>query len=372
MKKLVLSLVVIAALLGVLEAVPFQTLGMLRTPDAYVLPHKAAEFALVGYYRDVLKESSNSAYFMAGVGLADRVELGLFLGDKVDSDFVYFLNAKVKILDETLRLPQITVGMDNIFSPVPSSTTHQNPGDDFYNHPDKAAYEAYSPYAVASKQAVLFGVPWMFNVGMGANRFTGQAGRARIFNGLFSSIEISPVRNLFLQGEFSGQDFNAGIKYAYNNWGVKLGMSAIEDLTKDNGYEDNLRIALGISYLMDKYAEAKRSYGRPNPWEYASAGFEDDQYTGMPVSPEGTVRPTLPEASKPVDQGGQNVAGVTGSNFEAPGLTSGSSASYSQVTPEINELLAELKMLRDQRQKAQKSLDELRLWIQQLKAQPKP
>lgn len=375
MKKLVLSLVVIAALFGILEAVPFQTLGMLRTPDAYVLPHKAAEFALVGYYRDVVLPvvaDDPSIYFMAGVGLVDRVELGIFLGDKVDDDFVYFLNAKVKVLDETLKLPQITVGMDNIFSPVPSSTTSQKPGDDFYNHPDKSAYEAYSPYAVASKQAVLVGVPWMFNLGIGANRFAGQASRARVFNGLFTSIEISPFRNFYIQGEYSGHDFNAGIKYAYNNWGVKLGMSAIEDLTKDNGYEDNLRIALGLTYLMDQFAEAKRSNGRPNPWEYASAGFEDDQYIGQPVATDGTVRPTLPSTGKPVESGGQTVAGVTDTGFEAPGLSSGSSASYSQVTPEINELLAELKQLRDQRQKAQKSLDELRLWIQQLKAEPKP
>ena len=46
MKKVILSVIVLATMFGFLEAAPFQTLGMLRTPDAYVLPHKAAEFML--------------------------------------------------------------------------------------------------------------------------------------------------------------------------------------------------------------------------------------------------------------------------------------------------------------------------------------
>ncbi|MDX9828470.1 MAG: hypothetical protein RBT73_12080, partial [Spirochaetia bacterium] len=98
MKKVILSVIVLAAMFGFLEAAPFQTLGMLRTPDAYVLPHKAAEFMLVGYYRDIAKPVASddpALYFMAGVGLMDRVELGMFVGDKVDDDMVYFLNLKV-------------------------------------------------------------------------------------------------------------------------------------------------------------------------------------------------------------------------------------------------------------------------------------
>jgi len=385
MKKVILSVIVIAAMFGLLEAAPFQTLGMLRTPDAYVLPHKAAEFVLVGYYRDVAMPVMNddpALYFMAGVGLMDRVELGMFVGDKVDDDMVYFLNLKVKILQETLKLPQVSVGLDNILSPVGETSVEDlNPGDDFYAHPDKADYEAYSPYAVASKQAVVFGMPWMFNLGFGAHRFTGQVARSRVMNGIFASAEMSPVNNLFLQGEFSGHDFNAGIKYAYKNWGFKVGAQAIEDLVKDNGYEENLRVAFGISYLMDSFAEAKRSNGRPSLWQYADAGYEDDYLvnTELPsgqgtvvVPPTGSGTVSTPTGSgtvsTPSTGGTEVVTGPTGTTLQTPGMSTGGSASYSQLSPEVRDLLEELRLLREERQKAQKSLDELRTWIQQQKS----
>jgi len=389
MKKVILSVIVLAAMFGFLEAAPFQTLGMLRTPDAYVLPHKAAEFMLVGYYRDIampVASDDPALYFMAGVGLMDRVELGMFVGDKVDDDMVYFLNLKVKILQETLKLPQISVGMDNILSPVGETSVEDlNPGDDFYAHPDKADYEAFSPYAVASKQAVVFGIPWMFNLGLGAHRFTGQAARARILNGVFASAELSPVKNLYLQGEFSGHDFNAGVKYVYKNWGFRIGAEALEDLTKDNGYEDNLRVAFGISYLMDQFAEAKRSNRRPNLWQYAETSPVDYEVTTeLPtggavvvpptttspvVTPPVTTSPVKPPTTGTVTSGTEVVTGPSGTTLQTPGLTTGGSASYSQLSPEVRDLLEELRVLREERQKAQRSLDDLRAWIQQMKTQ---
>jgi len=299
---------------------------------------------------------------------------------------VYFLNLKVKILQETLKLPQISVGMDNILSPVGETSVEDlNPGDDFYAHPDKADYEAFSPYAVASKQAVVFGIPWMFNLGLGAHRFTGQAARARILNGVFASAELSPVKNLYLQGEFSGHDFNAGVKYVYKNWGFRIGAEALEDLTKDNGYEDNLRVAFGISYLMDQFAEAKRSNRRPNLWQYAETSPVDYEVTTeLPaggavvvpptttspvVTPPVTTSPVKPPTTGTVTSGTEVVTGPSGTTLQTPGLTTGGSASYSQLSPEVRDLLEELRVLREERQKAQRSLDDLRAWIQQMKTQ---
>ncbi|HPH61874.1 MAG TPA: hypothetical protein PLX72_09540, partial [Candidatus Syntrophosphaera sp.] len=120
MKKVILSVIVLAAVIGMIEAAPFQTMGLLRTPDAYVIPHKSAQLVLAGYYRNVERPSyvdpdknGLNFYGMLGVGLFDRVQLDFFGGD-----YVYFLNAKVKLLQETPKIPQIAVGMDNILSPV--------------------------------------------------------------------------------------------------------------------------------------------------------------------------------------------------------------------------------------------------------------
>jgi hypothetical protein len=374
MKKVILCAILLAAMFSSVQAAPFQTLGMLRTPDAYVLPHKAAEFLLVGYYRDIAapapqtqdaKDASKGVfpYGMIGVGILDRIELGLFAGDVTKADgMVYFLNAKVKIIEETLRIPQISVGMDNILSPMPKHGTQYNDTDDFTTHPDADCYEPYSPYLVASKQAVFIGIPWMFNLGIGSNRFVGQVSRSRMFTGIFTSAEMSPVNNLSLQSEWDGEDFNVGVKYSYKNFGFKLGAAAVEDLAKNTTYKDNLRIAFGLSYLFDKYAEAKR---RPDLGRYADSGLTEESEVveiGTNAESEIVVPPTETGAEVVV------VPPVgTGTQLQTPGLVTQGSSGYKELSPEVQDLLAELKALKEERQKAQQAMDDLRKWIQELK-----
>jgi hypothetical protein len=371
MKKVILSMIVLVAVFSIAQAAPFQTLGMLRTPDAYVLPHKAAEFLLVGYYRDVAKPTPPAdrksdyegfaPYGMIGVGILDRVELGVFAGDYTKTDgMVYFFNAKVKIIEETLRIPQIAIGMDNILSPVPKHKMQWlTSGDAFYSHPDRDAYEPYSPYLVGSKQAVFMGIPWMLNLGVGSNRFVGQAARSRFFNGVFTSLEMAPMKDLSLQFEYDGEDFNAGVKYSYKNFGIKLAGAAMEDLAKNNGYQDNLRVALGLSYLFDKYAEAKR---RPDIGRYASENLLEG--SEMVEVGETEVSPSETGTGVP---GGPEVVVVPGTQLQTPGLVTQSGEGYKELSPEVRDLLEELRVLREERQKAQQAMDDLRKWIQELK-----
>ncbi len=380
MKKVIMSVIVLAALIGIIEAAPFQTMGLLRTPDAYVIPHKSAQLVLAGYYRNVERpayvdpdKNGLNFYGMLGVGLFDRVQLDFFGGD-----YVYFLNAKVKLLEETPKIPQIAVGMDNILSPInrrraqdyrpywdpeagdegaPSPT--YDPHDlGWIDHPDKTDYEYFSPYLVASKQVVFGGVDWMFNLGFGSNRYTGQVDRSRWFSGAFASVEISPWDNFAVQGEYDGKDFNAGLKYSYQNFGVRLGAEAVEDLAKGsegNGYENNLRIALGLSYLFDRYSE-KGSRIRPDLSLYATASDLEP-----PIPTTGDVEVVTTQPAQPGE-----VAIVTpGTQLPTPGIVEASA--YKELSPEVKDLLAELRLLREERQKAQKALEDLRQWLQELK-----
>ncbi|HOH98665.1 MAG TPA: hypothetical protein PL188_10215 [Candidatus Cloacimonadota bacterium] len=382
MKKVLYCVIVLAALISSLGATPIQTLGMLRTPDAYILPHKAAEFLLVGYYRDVARPirveyKGFTPYVMAGVGLLDRIEISVFAGDKVKDDMVYYLNLKGKIIPESTRIPQIAVGIDNLFSPVPRhSIADLEPGEAFYTHPDAHGYEYYSPYIVASKQSLIVGVPFMFNGGVGTNRFIGQVRRSRIFNGIFASAEFSPFRNFTFQGEYAGHDFNAGIKYVWKDFGFRFGMEALEDLAKDNGYEDNLRMAFGVSYLFDKYAETQR---RPDLRQFATSDILEEpiivqtptpDQPGLVIPPSDTTIPGSDVTTGPTtgtETPPELVVVTPGTVLQTPGLVTGGSSVYSQLSPDVRDLLEELRVLREERQKAQKSLEDLRSWIQELK-----
>lgn len=363
MKKLLLSVIVLATLIGIAEAAPFQTLGMLRTPDAYVLPHKAAELVLSAYYRDVTRPSYVTddyngliPYGMIGVGILDRVELGFFGGDDV-----YFMNAKIKLLQETTNIPQVAIGMDNIFSPVNERRSQDfmpGPGaPSWAAHPDKIDYEFYSPYFVMSKQAVMGGVSWMFNLGVGANRYIGQVPRSRWFSGVFASIEVSPFDNFAIQGEYDGKDFNAGVKYSIKNFSLRLGAEAVEDWAKEsegNGYEGNVRVAFALSYLFDQFAEARRR--RPDIRPIVTIDNNPNPIVTNGEIPVGTEKP------------GTDIAVVTpGSKIPNPNITE--TSAYKELSPEAKELLAELRNLREERQKAQKALEDLRIWLQELKEQ---
>ncbi len=405
MKRTILCVIVLAAMFSVAKATPFQTIGMLRTPDAYVLPHKAAEILLVGYYRDVAAPAYYNTdefgkfvpYGMLGVGLFDRVELGIFGGDSV-----YYLNLKLKVIQETNKIPQIAVGMDNIFSPVNRHRTQDHtpttaPEWEFADHPDKHSYEYYSPYIVGSKQVVFGGINWMFNVGLGTNRFIGWVQRSRIWNGLFYSVELSPLKNLALQGEFSGHEFNAGVKYTYRNFGIKAGVEAMEDWVKDSDYKNNLRVAVGLSYLFDKYAEGKRV--RPDLSEYAANVVTGDEVEIIDVADvatvtdgtitdgtttDGTTTDGTTTDGTTVVVDGTTTDGTTtdGTTVVVDGTTTdgttvvvtpplvnpgtiNQSTTYQAVSPEVKALLVDLRAMREQREKAQKALEDLRKWLEE-------
>jgi len=328
MKKVIFGLLVLAISLGVVEAVPFQTIGMLRTPDAYILPHKAAEAQFTSYVRNTHVPTGDSEFEyipigMINVGILNRAELGFFYGDEV-----YFFNVKVKVIEETVSVPQVSVGVDNILSPVREDAAKIIPGEDFYDHPDNSFYERNSPYIVFSKQSVLrgfFGIPaisTILNAGWGQNRFKGQVPRSKRLNGLFVSVEFAPVKNLAVLGEYDGHELNMGVKYTYRNFSAKLGFQAIEDLFKDYATGENKRIAMSISYLFDKYADARRRPSLP-----VEGGLPGQQATGV----EQVVTPQ-----------------------------------QSGVQSSADQILEELRKIRESREQAQKVLDELRCELLEL------
>jgi hypothetical protein len=88
---------------------------------------------------------------------------------------------------------------------------------------------------------------------------------------------------------------------------------------------------------------------------------------GVVIPPSDT---SYPESEVVVIPPAGGVSTTPSTTIETPGQTgSGISTSQAQLSPEVRDLLEELRVLRTEREKAQKSLEELRAWIEQLKSE---
>jgi len=315
MKKITLFCIAILIAITTINAVPYTTMGYLRVPDAYVLPSKAAEITFTNYLRrehDIFAgENAPYEYIpmgMLNLGLFNRIEIGAWGGDKLG-----FINAKVKVVEETNVIPQVAVGMDNIFSPIKMDASKIKPNENFGQNPDKCFYEKNSPYVVFSKASVVKGwgdiniLETVLSLGFGRNKFRGQDALAHTFEGIFGSISVKPTQDLTIIAENDGFNLNLGAQYAYKKFAFKVSYVGLEE-------QENNRIGIGVTYLFDKYADSRQ---RPTLFM--------DEKTGSSKASETLV---VPQKGKDLN------------------LNQG--------------LLDELKKLREQREQAQKVLDSLK------------
>lgn len=310
-------LCIIFMIASVSYSVPYSTIGYLRAPDAYVLPHKAAEFTFTNYLRRVesdfvgLPDYEYIPMGMVNVGLFNRVGISAWGGDKLA-----FANLKLMLIEETPLMPQVSVGIDNLFSKIGENAKDDKYSDEsWWDNPDKCFYEKNSPYIAITKAMVLRNMTGLklletfITAGWGMNKFKGQVDIARRFEGIFGSITVKPHKDLSITFENDGFNLNAGAAYSYKKFAFKISYVAIEE-------QENNRIGLSVSYLFDKYADPKRSW------------LDDD----MSSKESEIIRSPF-----------------TGREINAN-----------------EDLLEELKKLREQREQAQKVLDDLRYQLQEM------
>ncbi len=311
MKNIGLCFILTVLAITSLNAVPYTTMGFLRTPDAYVLPHKTADITLTNYLRREKNSFTTNAPYeylptgMLNAGLFDRVEIGAWGGDKIG-----FANLKVKVIEETNVIPQFAIGIDNLFSPVKEDAEKDL---EYKTQVDSYFYERNSPYFVFSKTSILKGMAGIqllesaISLGVGRNKFIGQVSITKRFEGIFGSITIKPQKNVAITFENDGFNLNLGAQYAYKNFAFKVAYVGLEE-------QENNRIGFAVSYLFDKFADAKR---RPS--------LLMDEESASTKGTESVISPTK------------------GRDINAN-----------------KDLLDELKKLREQREQAQKVLDDLK------------
>jgi hypothetical protein len=326
MKKYVIFLTLVLAL-SVLQAIPISNLGNIRVPNAYVMPGNMLTVSYGSYFAandwhssfvHVNVDSLRHQYKynwdgMINFGLVNRAEVGVVLSEHG----VYTANAKLKILEETVRLPAITIGVDNLFSKVPAET-HGTTGTygSSKNVWEPDMYERNSFYGAITKSSVVRGLGFanyletIITLGVGNNRFVGQNELSQKIKGVFVAIEAKPSPSWAVIGEMDGYNLNAGIKAMYKNFNGQFSMMELEQF-------QSLRIALNVGYTFDKYVTTKR----PN----VLFGLEGGQ---QEFAGRRTV--TNPEELK-----------------------------------QSNELLDELRMIREKREQAEKELGEIKKILQE-------
>ncbi len=320
-------------------AIPYAVLGNINVPDAYILPSKMVEFSLVNYIvseatipgvtEEVSGISANpdSYEFAAAIsfGLMNRFELGLVISKH---DLVYG-NAKVKVLSESDKIPQISFGVENIGSKVDNfDEGYAYQAGKYYDFTDPRDLIKNSPYFVLSKSALLLtGIPQLKNLestvhfGIGTRRFKGTRTIVKNFSGMFGGIDVKPTRNFSVNVEFDSQNLNLGANVYYQNFTFRGCIYRLEDFFKTKGTDNyGQKFAIGIKYTLDTFSDIKAS--------------QKDGYLKSTVPPaKRTMTKTLPE-TQPIDY-------------------------------DSNPLLEELRLIRERRKQAEKELEEIRKLLQE-------
>lgn len=249
MKKSLFVCLMLLGAIASISAFPFANYGNIRVPDAYVMPHLMGEIAFDNYFhREHNHKDDDYAYNWAGagtIGLFNYGELTL-VGTR---DEVYYGNVKVKLIGETIALPDISIGADNVFSKV---NERQKSGKDIF---DAGNYRRNSFFFALSKTILMGGVPGAGDVpvratiGAGSNRFVGTVSFSRQFGGLFGAVQVEPVKNVALVGEIDGHNLNTSLGYTYKNFSARLNLYKIEEW-----YARDPKVGISVSYKIDQFA----------------------------------------------------------------------------------------------------------------------
>ncbi len=318
MKKIYLIVFVMLFICSLIAA-PFTSLGSaIRTPNGYVVPHTEFTGTFATYTRDDGNGKLESKLVGAiSGGLWDRIEVGVVYTD--DCDGLAFANAKVKVFEETVKFPAVSFGMDNIGSPIGRDA---DSGDAPNRDVDKYGYysryfEKNAFYAVATKSTVIRGLPvfsyieTVASLGIGSKqKYQGVGDLSSDFSGLFASVLFRPNKWFGVIGEVDGSMVNAGIDLNYNDFALRMAFTELDEYFKGDDSYDKLNFTFALSYTFNDYVKESK--------QPRIAGSNKDAIRGTRV--------------------------IT--NQDQLG--------------ETDDLLQELRAIRERRQKAQQELEDIR------------
>ncbi len=262
-KSLILIFLLILAGLQLL-AIPYTLQGdKINIPDAYILPHKMATIsvAMVPGITNSTKDGSTDIFFNAianiNLGLYDYGEVGFILNNYG----VPYVNLKLQVLKEKKSIPQLSIGMTNVFSTV-INDNYPNYEEGLVGSKDDLIKN--SPYVVASKTAIMVSnitgleyIEMAGYLGWGLRRFKGEGSVAKYMNGFFVALDFKPTRFLSLYSEIDGENINAGLNIYSRHFTYQFSVFRLEESLKFVLDEGSVNLGLNIVYTLDRFSEQK-------------------------------------------------------------------------------------------------------------------
>jgi len=315
MKKKIIVSCLFLMMLSSIFAVPYASMGNVNIPDAYVLPHKMIDVGYTNYFVSAGDlDLGNGEYdfaFTTRFGLFNRAEIGIVYTsyEKIYGNF------KFRVINETLAVPALSIGIVNLFSGVSEDDLEK--GVDF---PDGRELLSNSPFVAMSKSIVLVtglsGMNYLettFHCGIGGRKFQGQGETTKKLSGMFLGMDIRPSKYFSVDFEMDSQNINMGINGHLQNFTIRAGLYELESMLGIN--DKGNRIAVNLGYTFDQLSDVKAAEKR-KPTELTLGS----QSTNM----------------------GPN------------------SAYQQQANPSTNPLMNELQEIRKRREQAEKELEEIR------------
>jgi len=257
------SVLVFVLFFSALAAVPYTSLGNINIPDAYVLPNLMAEFSYTSYFVQdkPAYDDEDFHHNVAGClnfGILNRGEIGVVAGNNE----LYYANLKVKLLNETERIPAIAIGVDNCFSRFGSKEENVVVEE----LADRNDYIKNSPYFVVSKSTLLITnfplfeeLETVFHLGMGVRKFKGRGEIVQNAEGIFGGVDFRFSEPLGMNIEFDAQNINLGLNFFFHNFTLRAGIFEIEDIFDIKDEYSGNKYALNIKYTLDVFSEVKAS-----------------------------------------------------------------------------------------------------------------
>lgn len=237
-----------------LAAFPLSRTGTINIPTAYTLPAGMIETS--GVYRSRYKEDSADHNMDFGYGIQISIFDRLEFGFTSYHEEMYYGNVKYQLVSETMKIPAVSVGIENVLSNLNYFTPADAPDNNVFNAHD---YIRNSPYFVVSKSGLFMqegsDVQTELHFGLGTRSFAYRSTNNKYFLGFFGGISIRPRENFVLISELRGADLNLGLAWQIGKLSINMGVLQVEDVLLKEPL--SLNAVMGFTLCWDFFSSVK-------------------------------------------------------------------------------------------------------------------